>query len=140
MSTVGGTNAEGHAAVQNSVAKVALSASSKVFLVVLVLFGAALSAATNYWSYLGYPALSAVADWSGAKSECVNLAQENKTDLLPDGVGNIKAESQWIRKGKNVVELSLRKYESDKSFSSRLCVVGDGSVEIVPALSQETWK
>jgi hypothetical protein len=122
------------------VAAVGLNASAKGFLIFLVFLFAGLNAAVNYWGYLGYPSASTFAYWSSAQSDCLTLARDHQSDLSPEGTPSIKVEGEWVRKGKLVVELAIRKNEADASFSSRLCIVGGGQTEIVPGLSQSAWQ
>lgn len=116
--------------------KVSLSAGAKFFLLFLVL----LVFVFNYWGYLGYPSPDVFANWNQARIDCLNLANANKESLLSDGDQSIKPQSEWIRKGKLVVEIAIRKNDDDSKFSSRLCVVGGGEDEIVPALNDASWE
>ena len=119
---------------------VGLTGGAKTFLFLLMLIFAVLTAAINYWGYLGYPSPATFAYWSTAQTDCLNLAKEHQSDLSSEGNASIKVENEWMRKGKIVVELAMRKSDADTSFSSRLCVVGDGQTEIVPGLSQAAWE
>src|SRR3954469_24240532 len=86
----------------------------------------------GYWVF-NQPAVSA----EHAKTECTRFANENlKTNLY----NNVRAMDTWSKNGKRVVELGYFETKDAKSYMPRICVVGDGKIQIVSILENGMWR
>jgi hypothetical protein len=72
-----------------------------------------------------------------AKNECVVFAKENETRIP---WRDIRVMDHWVKKGKRVVELGYFDSPRDKSYTARICVVGDGRIQIVSAFENWMWR
>lgn len=91
------------------------------------------------WAYLDFPSLNTLLEWPVAKDECVKFAEKNKGGLFFESDGEIRAFDSWWKHGKIVVEVGALKANED-TFVPRLCVVGNGTIQIVSILENGTWR
>jgi hypothetical protein len=83
-----------------------------------------------------------VAYWNDAESDCIRFATENHVNpaWTPDPNDNkLFVVNKYVRHGKVIVELGQRQADH-KSFNSRLCVLGDGHIEIPSLLEQWQYR
>lgn len=137
------TSSVDHTTMGYRLTRVELSSGSKLYLFFLALLVPLLILISSYWGYLGYPSPKVFAEMGQAASECRTFAENKRWDLgrgeSDDQPPAIDIGSHWIRKGKIVVEVEVKKTPTDSSFTPRLCVVSDGQTEIVPQLENSGW-
>ena len=89
----------------------------------------------------GYYALNYVPAGT-AKEECLRLANDNLTSRYSGRrmYDEVKVMDTWTKNGKRVVELGYFENSNDKSYMPRICVVGDGKVQIVSGFENWMWR
>jgi hypothetical protein len=96
--------------------------------------------AFGVWAYFGFPSPDTLASLSSAKQDCVDFAEKHKDQLFFGGSDQtIQAVDSWMKNGKIVVEIGAFKNNSD-AFLPRICVVGNGRIEIVSVLESAAWR
>jgi hypothetical protein len=86
----------------------------------------------GYWA-LNLPTITA----AQAKTECVRFANENLSQRLYE---DVRAMETWSKKGYRVVELGYFETKNSKRYTPRICVVGDGRIQIVSMFENWMWR
>ena len=88
-----------------------------------------------------------IAHWRAAGDECIKFANENEAHVAwnPAPDAKIFAASQWLKGRYVVVQLAQQeknknknKNKNKKGFSSRLCIVGGGYIQMPSII--EAWE
>ena len=69
----------------------------------------------------------------------MKFAEKHKGELLFASGGQIKVVSSWLKHGKVVVELGLFQ-QGENTYLPRICVVGNGTIQIVSILESGAWR
>jgi len=95
--------------------------------------------ALGYWALKGFPSPDTLAHyWFDAENECAQFADKHKAKLF-FGKSNVKAMGSWLKNGKVVVEVAGYN-EGEDTYTSRICTIGDGSIQIVSILESGAWR
>lgn len=91
------------------------------------------------WAYLGFPSPDTLLEWPFAKDECVKFVESHRGDITFLSSGEIRAVDSWWKHGRIIVEVGNFQ-GSDDTYIPRLCVVGDGTIQIVSILENNAWR
>jgi hypothetical protein len=97
----------------------------------VIIGGAVAMLGLGAWLVMSGPDVSA----ADAKTECLSLATENMRTGR-----DVRVMDTWTKKGKRVVELGYFSDRNSKSYTARVCVVGEGRVQIVSAFENWMWR
>jgi hypothetical protein len=86
----------------------------------VIISGAVAMLGLGAWLVMSGPDVSA----ADAKAECLSLATENMRTGR-----DVRVMDTWTKKGKRVVELGYFSDRNSKSYTARVCVVGEGRVQ-----------
>src|SRR5262245_42677944 len=91
------------------------------------------------WAWSGFMSPITLLSGLDASGECVRFAEQHKDELAFFGKNKVKAMETWTKNGKFVVELGF--FEEGKStYFPRICVVGNGYVQIVSVFENNAWR
>ena len=70
--------------------------------------------------------------------ECIRFYKEKRADKGE----HVEYRSNWMKDGRLVISLAVKKYESDSSYTEGLCVVDlkEGSIQLPGLFNQGKWE
>lgn len=92
------------------------------------------------WLSQGAPSPSLYLMVSQIKQDCLEFAEEHKSDLIAFDAGDeLSIGSSWVKSGRRVVEI-ISEGAEDGTLKSRLCIYGKGQIRIPAILEEMLWR
>jgi hypothetical protein len=89
-------------------------------------------------AYFGFPSPDTLAEWSSAKTTCLDFANKHEDIFWGSNQKPLAAGSTWIKNG--IIFVEVMAYRDDDTMTQRLCVVGGGYVQIVPVPENAAYR